>query len=162
MLQLDAVGLLGHLSQAVGGAVDMGVAPLFAGPYKLRFSLWGFTWNKGRIEPAPSLQYATVWATPDISNTLSKSVGVMTAPSLEPHEQEITTWLEPREFLVFDPVSVRSRFLGDHKQEMVEVYVKLVEERLAVNECFEDAMRRAYVAVLTSPDFLERHDASRS
>ena len=118
MLQLDAVGLLGHLSQAVGGAVDMGVAPLFAGPYKLRFSLWGFTWNKGRIEPAPSLQYATVWATPDISNTLSKSVGVMTAPSLEPHEQEITTWLEPREFLVFDPVSVRSRFLGDHKQEI--------------------------------------------
>ena len=95
VLQLDAVGLLGHLSQAVGGAVDMGVAPLFAGPYKLRFSLWGFTWNKGRIEPAPSLQYATVWAAPDISNTLSKSVGVMTAPSLEPHEQEITTWLTP-------------------------------------------------------------------
>jgi hypothetical protein len=263
----DAVGLLGHLSQGVGGAVDMGVAPLFAGPYKLRFSLWGFTWNKGRIEPAPSLQYATVWATPDISNTLSKSVGVMTAPSLEPCEQEITTWLEPRELLVFDPVSVHSRFLGDHKQlggltrdytgtglavdwfevegpvyeswppeshrqlfgdlpiaaipagsgvmpphrtplptqystcvpvpsrdypkeemkrsletvqssnpagdarrllagflpralrrpvspEMVEVYVKLVEERLAVNDCFEDAMRRAYVAVLTSPDFL--------
>ena len=119
VLQLDAVGLLGHLSQAVGGAVDMGVAPLFAGPYKLRFSLWGFTWNKGRIEPAPSLQYATVWPTPDISNTLSKSVGVMTAPSLEPHEQEITTWLEPRELLVFDPVSVHSRFLGDHKQEMV-------------------------------------------
>ena len=78
VLQLDAVGLLGHLSQAVGGAVDMGVAPLFAGPYKLLFSLWGFTWNKGRIEPAPSLQYATVWPTPDISNTLSKSVGVMT------------------------------------------------------------------------------------
>ena len=43
----------------------------------------------------------------------------MTAPSLEPHEQEITTWLEPRELLVFDPVSVHSRFLGDHKQEMV-------------------------------------------
>ena len=34
MLQLDAVGLLGHLSQGVGGAVDMGVAPLFAGPKK--------------------------------------------------------------------------------------------------------------------------------
>jgi len=263
----DAVGLLGHLSQGVGGAVDMGVAPLFAGPYRLRFSLWGFTWNKGQIEPAPSLQYATVWATPDFSTTLSKPVGVMTAPSLEPHEQELTAWLEPRELLVFDPISVHPRFLGDHKQQggvtlgykgegvavdwfdvegpiyeswppeshrrlfgdlsiaalpagstvvpprravaptqystcvpvpsrdfpkeefkrpletvqspdpladarrllaaflpralrrpvpepFVDAYVAIVKERLAAKDCFEDAMRRAYVAVLTSPDFL--------
>ena len=91
MLQLDAVGLLGHLSQAVGGAVDMGVAPLFAGPYKLRFSLWGFTWNNGRRD---------------------------------------------------DGAIARTPRAGDHH--------------------LAHAMRRAYVAVLTSPDFLERHDASRS
>jgi hypothetical protein len=243
------------------------VSPLYAGPYRLRFSLWGFTWNKGRIEPAPSLNYAMVWATPDLSTTLSKTVGVMPAPSLEPRETEIKAWLEPREQLIFDPVSVHPRFLGDHKArggvtldytgtgvaidwfevegpvfeswppeshrrlfgdlpistipegssvisprrvplpsqystcvpaatrdfpkeelkrpletvqsanpaadarkllsiflpralrrpvppKLVEAYVKLVEERLAANECFEDAMRRAYVAVLTSPDFL--------
>lgn len=36
----------------------------------------------------------------------------------------------------------------------VEPYVALVSERLADGDCFEDAMRRAYVAVLTSPEFL--------
>jgi hypothetical protein len=36
----------------------------------------------------------------------------------------------------------------------VEPYVALVIQRLADGDCFEDAMRRAYVAMLTSPEFL--------
>jgi hypothetical protein len=36
----------------------------------------------------------------------------------------------------------------------IEPYVALVEDRLAAGDCFEDAMRRAYVAILTSPEFL--------
>jgi hypothetical protein len=36
----------------------------------------------------------------------------------------------------------------------VAPYVALVMKRLAAKDCFEDAMRRAYVAVLTSPEFL--------
>ncbi|MEN9574099.1 MAG: hypothetical protein RL514_1954 [Verrucomicrobiota bacterium] len=36
----------------------------------------------------------------------------------------------------------------------VAPYVALVTKRLAAKDCFEDAMRRAYVAVLTSPEFL--------
>jgi hypothetical protein len=36
----------------------------------------------------------------------------------------------------------------------VEPYVALVTKRLAAKDCFEDAMRRAYDAVLTSPEFL--------
>jgi hypothetical protein len=36
----------------------------------------------------------------------------------------------------------------------VAPYVALVTRRLAAKDCFEDAMRRAYVAVLTSPEFL--------
>jgi mono/diheme cytochrome c family protein len=36
----------------------------------------------------------------------------------------------------------------------IDPYVTLVEERLAGGDCFEDAMRRAYVAILTSPEFL--------
>jgi hypothetical protein len=36
----------------------------------------------------------------------------------------------------------------------IEPYVHLVEQRLAAKECFEDAMRRAYVAILTSAAFL--------
>jgi hypothetical protein len=36
----------------------------------------------------------------------------------------------------------------------VEPYVALVVGRLAAGDCFEDAMRRAFVAILTSPEFL--------
>jgi hypothetical protein len=36
----------------------------------------------------------------------------------------------------------------------IEPYVRLVMKRIAANDCFEDAMRRAYLAVLTSPEFL--------
>jgi hypothetical protein len=46
--------------------------------------------------------------------------------------------------------------------EEVEPYVALVGRRLAARDCFEDAMRRAYVAVLTSPELLflpADHDA---
>ena len=42
----------------------------------------------------------------------------------------------------------------------VAPYVALVEQRLAANDCFEDALRRAYVAILTSPEFLF-HPADR-
>jgi hypothetical protein len=36
----------------------------------------------------------------------------------------------------------------------VSPYVLLVEKRLQAKDCFEDAMRRAFVAILTSPEFL--------
>ncbi len=39
-------------------------------------------------------------------------------------------------------------------EDDVAPYVALVTKRLAAKDCFEDAMRRAYVAVLTSPEFL--------
>jgi hypothetical protein len=38
--------------------------------------------------------------------------------------------------------------------EEIEPYVALLRSRLAAKDCFEDAMRRVYVAVLTSPEFL--------
>jgi mono/diheme cytochrome c family protein len=38
--------------------------------------------------------------------------------------------------------------------EEIEPYVTLLTARIAVKDCFEDAMRRVYVAVLTSPEFL--------
>ena len=36
----------------------------------------------------------------------------------------------------------------------IEPYVALLKSRIAAKDCFEDAMRRMYVAVLTSPEFL--------
>jgi hypothetical protein len=38
--------------------------------------------------------------------------------------------------------------------EEIGPYVALLKSRLAAKDCFEDAMRRVYVAVLTSPEFL--------
>jgi hypothetical protein len=44
-------------------------------------------------------------------------------------------------------------------REEVERYATIVAGRLAKHDCFEDAMRQAYRAVLTSPYFLFRHEA---
>ena len=38
--------------------------------------------------------------------------------------------------------------------EEVEPYARLLDTRLAAGDCFEDAMRRSVVAILTSPEFL--------
>ena len=45
-------------------------------------------------------------------------------------------------------------FRRDVARDEVEPYLVLLKSRLAAKDCFEDAMRRVYVAVLTSPEFL--------
>lgn len=55
-----------------------------------------------------------------------------------------------RLFAAFLPRAYR----GPVEADEIEPYVALVESRLAAGDCFEDAMRRAYVAILTSPEFL--------
>ena len=62
-----------------------------------------------------------------------------------------------------DPLADARRLLADFLPRAfrrdvtaaeTDPYVSLVAHRLAAKDCFEDAMRRAYVAVLTSPEFL--------
>lgn len=45
-------------------------------------------------------------------------------------------------------------FRRDVAPSEIEPYVSLLKSRLLAKDCFEDAMRRVYVAVLTSPEFL--------
>ncbi len=45
-------------------------------------------------------------------------------------------------------------FRRDISSDEMEPYFKLLMSRLAAKDCFEDAMRRVYVAILTSPEFL--------
>ena len=45
-------------------------------------------------------------------------------------------------------------FRREVQAQEIEPYVALLRSRLAAEDCFEDAMRRVYVAVLTSPEFL--------
>ena len=45
-------------------------------------------------------------------------------------------------------------FRRDVTTSEIEPYLKLLQTRLDAKDCFEDAMRRVYVAILTSPEFL--------
>ena len=266
--QPSSVGMLGHPSLGVGGAVGWSVNTIFPGRYRLRCSVWGFTWNKGRIEPVATPQAAVLWAADSVGGpTPDRQLLPMTAWSLTPTEYETTTWLDAQESLLIDPVSVPSHRLHNHRQrdafltdyvgpgvaidwyeiegpvfeswppeshrrlfgdlpiaalpadatvalprrtfryeqharsmpvpgkdldandlkrpletvqssaplddarrllgeflpralrrpvaaDAVEPYVAIVKSRLDDGDCFEDAMKRAYVAILTSPDFL--------
>jgi mono/diheme cytochrome c family protein len=78
---------------------------------------------------------------------------------LTPAEREPkleTVWSE-------NPVEDARRLLGDFLPRAfrrqvapaeIEPYLQLLQTRLAAKDCFEDAMRRVYVAALTSPEFL--------
>ncbi len=45
-------------------------------------------------------------------------------------------------------------FRRDVTESEIKPYIELFKTRIKANDCFEDAMRRVYVAVLTSPEFL--------
>lgn len=260
----SAVGLLNP--NLAGYEAAMNVAPIYAGVYRLRISLWGFQWNQGTPEPCNAPQAAALRAHEEGKQQEGgRLLQLLTAPSMQSHEVELNTWLEARESIVFDPVSIpwnglrigqvagraarhrgpgvaidwfeiegpihdswppasHRQLFGDlpigplpegspvlpprrepvrglggylpnfytdipasdrqpilqtvqpsnpmadgrklladflpkafrrpiHPTE-IEPYMQLLGARLEANDCFEDAMRRVYVAVLTSPEFL--------
>ncbi|MBL9153843.1 MAG: DUF1592 domain-containing protein, partial [Verrucomicrobiales bacterium] len=259
----SAVGLLNP--NLAGYESALNVSPIYAGPYRMRLSLWGFHWNQGRPESGPD-QAAVLRAHAEGKQQEGgRLLRTFTAPSLRSNEVAFTEWLEAHESLVFDPVSIpwnglrigqvagraakhvgpgvaidwfeiegpiheswppesHRRLFGElpiaawpegsgaippqrdavrgiggylpnyhvdlppHERkppletvqstqpeedarrllaaflpkafrrdvapEEVEPYVALLQSRLAARDSFEDAMRRVYVAVLTSPEFL--------
>ena len=267
----SAVGLLE--ANIPGQEAAMNVAPIYAGPYHLKMSIWGFHWNQGKVEPSPSPGAAVLRAHAEGKQQEGgRLLQEFTASSLQPEEHELTTWLEALESVVFDPVSIPNRGLrvrqlggrapkhvgpgvaldwfefegpvfdswppGSHRRlfgdlpitslpehsevippvrqevrglpgylpnynrdlpghektrpletvqsaqpmkdahdlisqflpkafrrpvtvDEIKPYVALVGKRLSAKACFEDAMRRAYVAILTSPEFLF-HSSSRN
>jgi len=260
----SAVGLLNP--NLAGYEAALNVAPIHAGRYRLRISLWGFRWAAGRPVPCTAPQAAALRAHAEGKQQEGgRLLRMLTAPSLESHEEEFVAWLDPLESIVFDPVSipwnglrigqvagraarhegpgvaidwfeiegplndswppeshrrlfgslpiaawptesdavppkrVPPRGLGGYLPNVhvdipeaerapplesvrsdrpvddarhllegflprafrrdvapaeIDPYVALFESRLAARDCFEDAMRRVYVAVLTSPEFL--------
>ena len=258
----SAVGLLNP--NLAGYEAAMNVAPIYAGMYRMKLSLWGFQWNAGK--PELGLDQAAVLRAHEEGKQQEggRLLRAFTAPSMKSNEAEITEWLDAHESIVFDPVSIpwtglrigqvagrakkhvgpgvaidwfeiegplnvmwppecHQRLFGDlpisamtasdvmppQRDEVrsmggyvpsmyfdltpqerkplletvqsaqpetdarkliadflpkafrrdvapdeVEPYVALLRSRLAAKDCFEDAMRRVYVAVLTSPEFL--------
>lgn len=260
----SAVGLLNP--NLAGYEAAMNVAPIYAGTYRLRLSVWGFRWANGRPNPCDAPQAAVLRAHEEGKQQEGgRLLSAFTAPSMESKVGEITTWLDAHESIVFDPVSVpwnglrigqvagraakhvgpgvaldwfeiegplnpvwppisHTRLFGDlpikpfvagndvvppHREKIrsnggylpsmyfdltpaerepvletvastrpvedarqllsgflprafrrdvaateIEPYLKLLQTRLDAKDCFEDAMRRVYVAILTSPEFL--------
>jgi len=260
----SAVGLLNP--NLAGYEAAMNVAPIFAGNYRLRLSVWGFRWANGRPNPCGAPQAAVLRAHEEGKQQEGgRLLSAFTAPSMESKEGEIVTWLDAHESIVFDPVSVpwnglrigqvagraakhvgpgvaldwfeiegplnpvwppvshtrlfgqlpikpfvpgsdivpprreKIRSFGGYLPSMyldltaaertpkletvsseqpvedarklladflphafrrdvtaseIEPYLKLLQTRLEAKDCFEDAMRRVYVAILTSPEFL--------
>ena len=263
----SAVGLL--MANVGDTFAPLEFSPIHAGRYRIRFSLWGFQWNRGEIAELETPQAAALRAHPEgAENRHGRTLGTFTAASLAPREYEIIPWLETHETVVLDPVSIpwmggtihvggpnrwgtdrhagpgvaldwvdvegplheswppesHRRLFGDlpiqplaagaaeippqrisvQRQsgiwpdfgvdlpaaerdppletvcssqpaadarrllaaflprafrrpvglEEVEPYARLLETRLAAGDCFEDAMRRSVVAILTSPEFL--------
>ena len=259
----SAVGLLNP--NLAGYEAAMNVAPIYAGNYRLRLSIWGFRWANGRPNPCDAPQAAVLRAHEEGKQQEGgRLLSAFTAPSMESKEGEIITWLDAHESIVFDPVSVpwiglrvgqiagraakhvgpgvaldwfeiegplnpvwppvsHSRLFGQlpikpwaggealppHREKIrslggylpsmhfdltpaerepkletvasehpvedartlladflprafrrdvaaseIEPYLRLLQTRLDAKDCFEDAMRRVYVAALTSPEFL--------
>jgi mono/diheme cytochrome c family protein len=259
----SAVGLLNP--NLAGYEAAMNVAPIYAGTYRLRLSVWGFRWANGKPNPCGAPQAAVLRAHEEGKQQEGgRLLSAFTAPSMESKEGEIVTWLDAHESIVFDPVSVpwnglrigqvagraakhvgpgvaldwfeiegpinpvwppasHTRLFGDlpikpwaggdalppHREKIrsqggylpsvyfdltpaerepkletvssaqavedarkllsdflphafrrdvtaseIEPYLKLLQTRLDAKDCFEDAMRRVYIAILTSPEFL--------
>lgn len=259
----SAVGLLNP--NLAGYEAALNVSPIFAGPYRMKVSLWGFHWNEGRPE-AGTDQAAVLRAHEEGKQQEGgRLLRTFTAPSMRSNEVAFTAWLDAHESLVFDPVSIPwnglrigqvagraakhvgpgvaidwfeiegpvyeawppeshrilfgdlpiaawpgesgvvppqrdavrgiggylpnyyvevppherkppletvqssqpaadarmllatflpKAFRRDVTSEEIEPYLALLDARLAAGDCFEDAMRRVYAAVLTSPEFL--------
>jgi hypothetical protein len=260
----SAVGLLNP--NLAGYEAAMNVSPIYPGLYRMKLSLWGFHWNQGKPEPCAAPQAAVLRAHEEGKQQEGgRLLRAFTAPSMQSKVAEITEWLDARESIVFDPVSIpwngfrigqvagraakhvgpgvaidwfeiegpihptwppesHRRLFGDltiealppgsevvpppreevrsiggyvpsmyldltpqerkppletvqsaqpvedarklltaflpkaFRREVtdgeIEPYLKLLASRLGAKDCFEEAMRRVYVAVLTSPDFL--------
>ena len=262
----NSTSAVGILESNLGGhEAGLSVAPIYAGVYRLRFSLWGFKWNKGVVEPGVPQALAFRAHAEGHQQEGGRLLSIFTAYPLDPREHVIDAWLDAHESLVVDAVSILKhgntirqvggrtaghvgpgvaldwfevegpinaswppeshrrlfadlpiagfspdggvippgreviRSTGGYRPNVytdipaadrkppletvqssapeedarrllaafmprafrrpvtadeVAPYVALVAERLAAKECFEDAMRRAYVAILTSPEFL--------
>ena len=76
------------------------IAPIYPGRYRIRFSLWSFVWDKGEMKPSPITEAAVFKAGP-------RMLGYFDAPSMESKVHEFETWMNPGEFITFDPASLK-------------------------------------------------------
>src|SRR6185503_15427525 len=84
-------GVLRSSDEGFQGRFDR-FSPVYPGFYRIRVSMWGFQWEKGKVLPAPAPQAANL-------TVGSRLLAYFDAPSLEPKVQEVVVWLNPGEHL---------------------------------------------------------------
>jgi hypothetical protein len=75
-----------------------------AGKYRIRMSVWSFSWDKGKVKPNPRTEAAELVAE-------NRTLGYFDAPSLTPTVTELEVWLNPmtsqRDQIQFNAASLR-------------------------------------------------------
>ena len=84
---------------------------IYPGNYRVRTSLWSFTWEKGKVLPARGTEAArlsVVQLTGDGRGGQHPSyvLGYYDAPSMEAKEHELVTWMNQNELIGFNTASL--------------------------------------------------------
>jgi hypothetical protein len=105
----DYDGAAGFFTGAVHRPMFLSLqfSPIYAGPYRIRTSAWGFWWDRGTVEPPKRNEsfMLSVWQPSDGPRFLhspKRWLGLFDAPSLESRTDEYTGWFDVNEELVFD------------------------------------------------------------
>lgn len=82
-------------------------SPVYAGPYRIRTSAWGFWWNQGSVEePHRNESFMlSVWLPldgPRFVHSPSRRLGMFDVASRESRVHEYTGWLDVNEELLFE------------------------------------------------------------
>lgn len=105
-----SVGLFRHEDESLSPYFNSYVA-IHPARYRIRTSLWSFTWDKGKVLPSRGTEAARlscVQLTGDGRGGQHPSyvLGYFDAPSLKEQEHELTVWLNPRETIGFNVASL--------------------------------------------------------
>jgi mono/diheme cytochrome c family protein len=105
-----SVGLFRHEDESVSPYFNSFVT-IYPARYRIRTSLWSFTWDKGRVLPSRGTEAArlsVVQLTGDGRGGQHPSsvLGYFDAPSLQEQEHEVVQWLNRKETIGFNVASL--------------------------------------------------------
>jgi len=94
-----AVGVFRHTDHDLQLSFNRRFAAHYSGRYRLKFSVWGFQWDKGQVKPARGNEVVGVLAS-------GRILGYFDAPSLKPTVHELEVWLNKKETIEFNAASL--------------------------------------------------------
>lgn len=106
----SSVGLFRHEDESLS-PYFMEHVTIYPGRYRVRTSLWSFTWDKGKVLPSRRVEAArlsVVQLTGDGRGGQHPSyvLGYYDAPSIDSKEHELTVWLNHNEIIGFNVASL--------------------------------------------------------